>query len=51
MLDRMGEFAQWRGDLHLAFLLEAAHGVLVGGRGTTDHDRRPAILLRVAQAG
>ena len=51
VLDGVGELAERGGDLYLALLLEAAHGVLVGGRGAADHDHRPAVLLRVGEFG
>ena len=36
---------------HLALFLERAHAVAVGLRSAADQDHRPAILLRVGEAG
>ncbi len=50
-IDGMREFAERRGDQHLALFLEGAHGAAIGLRGAADQDHRPAILLRIGEAG
>ena len=50
-LDGVGEFAERRGDQHLALFLEGAHAAAIGLRGAADQDHRPAVLLRVGKAG
>jgi hypothetical protein len=47
----MREFAEGRGDQYLALFLEGAHGAAIGFRRAADQDHRPAILLRIGEAG
>ena len=47
----MGEFAEGRRDQHLALLLEGPHAAAIGLRRAADQDHRPAILLRIGEAG
>ena len=50
-IDAVGEFAERRGDQHLALFLECAHAAAIGLRGAADQDHRPAILLGIGEAG
>ena len=50
-LDAVREFAERRGDQHLALFLEGAHAAAIGLRGAADQDHRPAILLGIGEAG
>jgi hypothetical protein len=51
VLDRVRELAERRRDQHLALFLERAHAVAPGLRSAADEDHRPAILLRIGEAG
>src|SRR5205814_1758945 len=51
VLDRMRPFADGGRRQYLALLLERAHAVAERFRGAADQDHRPAILLRVGEAG
>ena len=51
VLDRVGELAERRGDQHLALFLERPHAVAPGLRRAADEDHRPAVLLRIGEAG
>ena len=51
VLDRVRPFADRRRGQHLALFLEGAHAVAVGLRRAADQHHRPAVLLRVGQAG
>jgi hypothetical protein len=47
----VGEFAERRGDQHLALFLESAHAAAIGLRGAAKQDHWPAILLGIGEAG
>jgi hypothetical protein len=51
VLDRVRELAERRRDQHLALFLERAHAVAPGLRRAADADHRPAVLLRIGEAG
>ena len=51
VLDRMRELAERRRDQHLALFLERPHAVAPGFRRAANEDHRPAILLRIGEAG
>jgi hypothetical protein len=51
VLDRMRELAERRRDQHLALFLERTHAVAPGLRRAANEDHRPAILLRIGEAG
>src|SRR5262249_11132300 len=50
-LDAVCEFAERRGDQHLALFLESAHATAISLRGAAKQDHWPAILLGVGEAG
>src|SRR5262245_50004096 len=50
-LDAVREFAERRGDQHLALFLECAHAAAIGLRGAAKQDHWPAILLGIGEAG
>src|SRR6516162_426979 len=50
-LDCVREFAERRGDQHLALFLESAHAAAIGLRGAAEQDHGPTILLGIGEAG
>src|SRR5262245_28132960 len=50
-LDAVREFAERRGDEHLALFLECTHAAAIRLRGATQQQHWPAILLGIGEAG
>src|SRR5262249_59352936 len=51
VLDRVRELAERRRDVDLPLFLEGPHAVAPRLRRAADQDHRPAVLLRVGEAG